>query len=140
MNREKIRQHMIAEEGLKLTLYKCPADQWTIGVGHNLQSRGISEKVALAILDEDIDVCLEELQRNIPHFEAHPEPVKETLLDLCFNLGIARLMKFKKTLHYIEEGLTTKNYTKAANELMISAYARQLPNRAKRNHERLFNA
>lgn len=109
-------------------------------MGHNLQSRGISEKVALAILDEDIDVCLEELQRNIQHFEAHPEPVKETLLDLCFNLGIARLMKFKKTLHYIEEGLTTKNYTKAANELMISAYARQLPNRAKRNHERLFNA
>jgi len=131
---------MIAEEGLKLTLYKCPADQWTIGVGHNLQSRGISEKVALAILDEDIDVCLEELQRNIPHFNSHPNPVKETLLDLCFNMGMSKLLQFKMTLQYIHEGLQTGNYTKAANELMQSSYARQLPNRAKRNHSRLFNA
>jgi len=140
MDRKKVRQHMIAEEGLKLTLYKCPADKWTIGVGHNLESRGISEAVAMAILDEDIDVCLEELQRNIPNFDEHPEPVKETLLDLCFNMGMSKLLQFKMTLQYIHEGLQTGNYTKAANELMQSNYARQLPNRAKRNHSRLFNA
>ena len=140
MNREQIRQNMIDEEGLKLTLYKCPADKWTIGVGHNLESRGISKDIAMAILDEDIDVCLNELQLNIPNFDEHPEAVKETLLDLCFNMGLSKLLKFKMTLQYIHEGLQTGNYTKAANELMNSAYARQLPNRAKRNHERLFHA
>ena len=40
---------MIAEEA-EADLYKCPADKWTIGVGHNLESRGISEAIAMAIL------------------------------------------------------------------------------------------
>lgn len=142
MDREKLRQHMIAEEGLKLTPYLCTGEppQLTIGVGHNLESRGISEAIAMAILDEDIDVCISELEQNFPHFYDYPDPVQETLIDLCFNLGIARLMKFKRTIEYLNEGLATGNYTKAATELMDSAYARQLPNRAKRNHDRLFNA
>lgn len=142
MDREKLRQHMIAEEGLKLTPYLCTGEppQLTIGVGHNLESRGISEAIAMAILDEDIDVCISELQQNFPHFHDYPDPVQETLIDLCFNLGISRLMKFKRTIEYLNEGLATGNYTKAATELMDSAYARQLPNRAKRNHDRLFNA
>ena len=142
MNRETIRHHMIAEEGLKLTPYYCTGDppQLTIGVGHNLDSRGISEGIAMAILDEDIDMCLSELSEHFPHWNDYPEPVQVTLIDLCFNLGITRLLKFKKTIEYINEGLATGNYTKAATELMDSAYARQLPNRAKRNHDRLFNA
>ncbi len=133
---------MIAEEGLKLTPYYCTGEppQLTIGVGHNLESRGISEAIAMAILDEDIDVCVSELEQNFPHLYDYPDPVQETLIDLCFNLGIARLMKFKRTIEYLNEGLATGNYTKAANELLKSAYARQLPNRAKRNHDRLFNA
>ena len=140
MNRETIRQHMITEEGLKLTLYKCPADKWTIGVGHNLESRGISEAIAMAILDEDIDTCERELKWHFPHWKDYPDEVQEVLIDLCFNMGITKLMQFKQTIEYINEGLATGNYTKAATELMNSNYAKQLPNRAQRNHDKLFNA
>ena len=140
MNKEHLRQSIIEEEGLKLSLYKCPADKWTIGVGHNLESRGISKEIAMAILDEDIDVCLKELEQNFAHYNDYPSKVQETLIDLCFNLGISRLMKFQKTIEYLNEGLATGNYSKAAVELMDSAYARQLSNRAKRNHDRLMDA
>jgi lysozyme len=92
------------------------------------------------MLDEDITICIAELQANIPHFNDHPDAVQETLVDLCFNLGISRLKNFKKTLGHIEEGLETGNYTKAAVELLESNYAKQLPARSKRNHDRLFNA
>ena len=140
MNKEALRQNLIREEGLELHLYKCPADHWTIGVGRNLQSRGISETTAMQMLDEGIDICLSELNATINNFERLPEPVQLTLVDLCFNIGLKRLLGFKKTLKYIQEGLITGNYTKAAVELLDSAYARQVPNRAKRNHDRLFHA
>ncbi len=33
---------LIRHEGLKLTPYRCPAGKWTIGVGRNLESPGLS--------------------------------------------------------------------------------------------------
>ena len=140
MDIDKLRQNLIREEGLKLKPYKCTADKLTIGVGRNVEDRGISEATAMQMLDEDINICLAELNATINNFERLPEPVQMTLVDLCFNLGLKRLLAFKKTLKYIQEGLITGNYTKAAVELLDSAYARQVPNRAKRNHERLFHA
>lgn len=140
MDIEQLRENLIREEGLKLKPYKCTADKLTIGVGRNIEDRGISEATAMQMLDEDIDICLAELNATIANFERLPEPVQMTLVDLCFNLGLKRLLAFKKTLKYIQEGLITGNYTKAAVELLDSAYARQVPNRAKRNHERLFHA
>jgi len=140
MNKDRLKNNLIREEGLRLKPYKCTAGKLTIGVGRNIEDRGISEATANQMLDEDIAICIAELELHIPHFNDHPSAVQETLVDLCFNLGISRLKKFKKTLGYIEEGLQTRNYTKAAVELMDSEYARQLPARAKRNHDRLFHA
>ena len=94
----------------------------------------------MAILDEDIDTCERELKWHFPHWKDYPDEVQEVLIDLCFNMGITKLMQFKQTIEYINEGLATGNYTKAATELMNSNYAKQLPNRARRNHDKLFNA
>ena len=140
MNKDRLKNNLVREEGLKLKPYKCTAGKLTIGVGRNLEDRGITEATVDQMLEEDIAICIAELQANISNFNDHPDAVKETLVDLCFNLGISRLKKFKQTLRYIDEGLETSNYTKAAVELLNSNYAKQLPNRARRNHERLFNA
>ena len=140
MNKDRLKNNLVREEGLKLKPYKCTAGKLTIGVGRNLEDRGITEATVDQMLEEDIATCIAELQANISNFNDHPDAVKETLVDLCFNLGISRLKKFKQTLRYIDEGLETGNYTKAAVELLNSNYAKQLPNRARRNHERLFNA
>ena len=140
MDRTKIQQMLINEEGFELRPYRCLSDKLSIGVGRNLDDRGISEDTAYQMLNEDIDLCLSELRQRLPNFDQYPEAVRMTLIDLCFNMGISRLMKFKLTLGYIEEGLRIGNYTKAAVELMNSNYAKQLPARAKRNSDRLFNA
>jgi len=126
MNIERLRKQLIKHEGVEYTLYKCPADQWTLGVGRNVQSRGISHETAMQMLDEDIDICINELQQTVSYWDDLPERVKEALINLCFNMGISRLMAFKKTFGYLREGM----YEKAADELLESRYANQVGQRA----------
>jgi len=45
-----IRKLLEFEEGLKLKPYKCPAGKLTIGIGRNLEDRGITEQEAQMLL------------------------------------------------------------------------------------------
>ena len=126
MNLENIKSTLTKHEGLRLDLYQCTANANTIGVGHNLDAKGISPAVAALMLEEDIQDAIVDLEKNISGFEDMPEPVQEALVNLCFNMGIPRLLQFKKTLAYIREG----KYKKASNELLDSRYANQVGYRA----------
>ena len=55
-----------------------------------------------------------------------PERVQEALVDLGFNLGVPRLMKFELTLGFLQK----RKFVDAAEELLNSRYATQVPNRA----------
>ena len=126
MNIEQLKETITRHEGLRLDLYQCTANANTIGVGHNLDAKGISAAVAALMLEEDILDAVVDLEKNIRGFVKLPEVVQEALVNLCFNMGIPRLMQFKKTLAYIQEG----DYKKAANELLDSRYAHQVGYRA----------
>ena len=126
---DRVRKRLISEESLKLKLYHCTAGKLTIGVGRNVEDRGITHDTAMQMLDEDIDICVGELEKNLSWFEDAPDKIQEVLIDLCFNMGINRLMGFVKTLHKLKTGA----YKEAAVELLDSRYAASVPNRAKRN-------
>ena len=117
------------EEGLKLFPYRCTANKLTLGVGRNIEDRGISDITAIQMLEEDIALCVNELERNISWWSEVPDGLQEVLIDLCFNMGISKLMLFTKTLQYLGSG----EMVKAADELLNSRYATMVPNRAKRN-------
>jgi len=53
--------------------------------------------------------------------------VKNALLNMCFNLGINRLLGFKKMVAALQE----KNFTLAAKEALNSKWAEQVGERAK---------
>lgn len=131
MNLEAIRNRLVLEEGLKLTPYKCTANKLTIGVGRNIQDRGISHETAMQMLDEDIDIMVNELRENLSWFDKQNDAIQGVLIDLCFNMGISRLLMFVQTLKLIEQG----QYAMAADELLDSKYAAMLPARSKRNAE-----
>jgi len=126
MNIERLRKQITKHEGIEYKLYKCTSDKWTIGVGRNLDDRGISHDTAMQMLDEDIDICINELQQTVSYWDDLPERVQEALVNLCFNMGIKRLMAFKKTFGYLREGM----FDKAATELLDSRYASQVGQRA----------
>ena len=124
MDMSNLKKTIIRHEGKKL--YKCSSDKWTIGVGHNIEDNGFSEAAIQFIFEEDLSTSIAECQRNIIGWDEMPSPAQEALVNLVFNMGINRLMQFKKTLGYLRNG----EFGEAAEELLDSRYARQVPTRA----------
>lgn len=118
---------LIKHEGLRLKPYTCPAGKLTIGVGRNLEDRGISEEEAMMMLQNDILNCRKECYANFHWFGEMDELRQEVILEMCFNLGITRLKSFKKMLKACE----LKNYTLASQEMLTSLWASQVGHRAK---------
>lgn len=126
MDMERLKSTLVRHEGEKLEMYKCSMGYRTIGVGHNLDSKPISERVSRLMLEDDIEDAIADCERNISFFGNLDDACQEALVNLCFNMGIAKLMQFKKTLAYLRDGQREK----AANELLDSRYASQVGYRA----------
>ena len=125
MNRIKAR--LVRHEGLRLKPYRCTAGKLTIGIGRNLDDRGISQKEAYAMLERDIQDCEKQLQSRIPDiYNGLDEVRKSVLLNMCFNLGINGLLGFKNTLAFIKAG----DWERAANNMLVSRWAKQVGRRA----------
>jgi lysozyme len=106
--------------------YKCPAGKLTIGYGRNIEERGISEDEAEYLLNNDIKLSEGELSKALPWF-GNLSPVRQAvLINMHFNIGLARLKGFVKSLAAIERG----EYKTAAAEMLDSKWARQVGKRA----------
>jgi len=124
---QKVKDQLLRHEGLKLKPYRCPAGKLTIGVGRNLEDRGITQKEAFVLFENDILRCEKELLAEIP--EVYPglnETRKSVLLNMCFNLGITGLLGFKNTLAFMGAG----DFERAANGMLASKWAKQVGRRA----------
>ncbi len=126
MNHKKIIDQLIKHEGLRLKPYHCPAGKLTIGVGRNLEDKGISEKEAVLLLENDIEECLEDLKTIFQAFDLLPEPVQRVLVDMRFNLGPNRFRRFKKMLAAVKN----QDFTQAAVEMKDSRWYSQVGKRA----------
>lgn len=127
-DRAALRAQLIRHEGLRLTVYRCPAGKLTIGVGRNLEGRGITEAEALMLLDNDIDLCVRGLTSQYAWFP-DLDPVRQrAMVDLAFNLGLAGLAAFKSTLAAMGRG----DYDAAGDHLKRSLWYRQVQSRGPR--------
>jgi lysozyme len=128
MNYDRLKNILINQEGYREKPYKCSAGKLTIGVGRNLEDRGLSHAEIDMLLSNDIRTCEKELRKEFYWFEKLDDVRQEVLLNMCFNLGISRLKQFKKTLNYIECGM----YNDAATEMLDSKWADQVGRRARK--------
>lgn len=78
------------------------------------------------MFDNDFARCERELA-PYPWYVNQPEGVQAALMNMCFNLGIGRLLGFRKMIM----ALTAKDYTTAAIEALDSKWAKQVGQRAK---------
>jgi lysozyme len=113
-------------EGFNPHPYLDTQNRVTIGYGRNLDERGISPDEANYLFDSDFQLCVTELSKYMWYIN-QPYNVKYALLDMCFNLGIGRLLGFKKMI----AALTVNDYTNAAIEALDSKWASQVGERAK---------
>ncbi len=127
MNFDRVAEHIKAHEGLSLTPYKCPAGKWTIGYGHNIEDNGIPVQIAEALLKSDIAGALKDLERIDTYCELDTER-QMILVDMCFNLGISSLRRFRRMWAALADG----DYVLAATEMADSQWYHQVGNRAKK--------
>lgn len=122
----KLEQLLIRHEGLRLKPYRCSAGRLTVGVGRNLEARGISEREAELLLENDIDQCEMAATNEFDWFLELSDVRRDVILSMVFNLGMAGVKKFKKMIAAIER----EDFSGAADEMMDSLWARQVGKRA----------
>ena len=122
-----IEDQLILHEGLRLKPYRCTAGKLTIGVGRNLEDKGISHHEALFLLRNDIVEVTAQLER-FDWFRALGPVRRKVLIDMCFNLGIQGLLGFKQMIEALKRG----DYETAADEMVNSRWYRQVGERGRR--------
>lgn len=127
MDRKSFIEQLVLHEGFELHPYVDTVGKVTIGVGRNLTDRGISKEEALLLLENDVELHKEELEAAFPIVTQLDGVRYYVLLDMAFNMGIPRLSKFVKMWAAIE----SKNYFRAADEMLDSKWARQVGQRAR---------
>ena len=124
----KLVEQLKIHEGVRTHAYLCSESKITCGVGRNLDSDGgigLSEDEIDCLLQNDIRRCKQELVR-LPWFPEIDSVRQDALINLCFNLGITRLLGFKNALTAMSVG----DYEKAAEEFLDSRWAVQVGTRA----------
>ena len=125
MNKEKLIKQIQKHEGLRLKPYKCSANKYTIGYGRNLEDNGISQAEANMLLANDIHKCIEQVE-TLHCFDKLNDTRQNVLINMCFNLGIYGLKKFKKFLRACE----LEDFTTASVEMLDSMWSKQVGIRA----------
>lgn len=112
-------------EGFSSKPYKDTVGVLTIGYGTNI-AQGITVKQADLLMRAEIESCLAQL-KQFDWYIIQPHEVKTALLNMCYNLGISRLLGFRKMIAHLKTG----DRTNAALEALNSKWAEQVGHRAK---------
>ena len=123
-----IETDLMRDEGLRQKPYRDTVGKLTIGYGRNLDDVGISESEAFILLRNDIQTARTDLDHALPWWKGFPEPSQRGLINMCFNLGLPRLLGFKRMLKALE----ASNGALAAMECLDSKWSRQVGERARR--------
>lgn len=127
MNRAKLLDQLIEHEGCELKPYRDTVGKWTIGVGRNLDDKGLSRAEAMMLASNDI-VEVERRLEGLAVWSTLDDTRQRVLADMAFNLGFVGLMKFRNMLAALEAG----DYETAADAMLASRWAGQVKGRAQR--------
>lgn len=113
-------------EGERLLPYRCTEGYITIGVGRNLETNGIRKDECALMLKNDLAEVYEDLE-SFQYWDALSSTQQAALVSMRFNLGATGYRRFAK----MDDALMLGDYEKAADEILDSKYAEQVPSRAK---------
>ncbi len=119
------------DEGESPTCYQDHFGYWTIGVGRLIDAKkggGLRPDEIAYLLNNDIVDRREALTKALPFFAELSSARQGVLINMAFNMGVAGLLKFKQMLAAVEAG----HWGIAANEMLDSNWAHQVPKRAVR--------
>lgn len=135
-----IEEFIEKNEGRRSKPYKCTGGANTIGIGHNIDAKGLPSDIEKylkqngKILDEHIDRlyiideghAVSDCKKLFPNFKNFSHNRKVALTDFVFQLGYDRASKFVHAIAAINTG----RWEDAAKEMRDSAWFKQVPVRA----------
>ena len=143
MDIRQLRKELEVDEGVKYEIYKDHLGYPTFGIGHLVidsdpehgQEIGtpVSEDRVIEAFDNDVQIVLADCERLYNDFNVLPEEVQLIIANMMFNMGRPRLSKFKG----MKAGVDAQDWNKAADEMIDSAWYKQVPNRAGRLVKRM---
>ena len=128
MNAQRLAADLTIDEGRRPRIYVDTVGKVTGGVGRNLTDRPFSEDEMDLMLRNDIKGAEGDLDRRLPWWRQMSDARQNVLANMCFNLGIDRLLGFVNTLTLMKAG----RYDAAAAEMLDSKWAKQVGDRAVR--------
>lgn len=127
MNYKKIKNQLINHEGMRLKPYKCSAGKLTIGIGRNLDDRGITNEEAIYLFYNDIVRCENDLKGLFSNWNDYPENIQMVLMDMRFQLGGRGLRGFRLMIRAVYN----RDWQEMIRQMKDSKWYKQTPNRAK---------
>jgi lysozyme len=124
------------DEGRELLPYTDTMGKITIGVGRNLTDRGITDAECDAMLADDIALVCGELDKSLSWWRLMPAPRQRVLANLCFNMGLTKLLEFTTFLSLMR----TAQFHAAASDLQGTAWYGEVGQRGPRTVARLLSA
>ena len=143
MNIEQLRKELEVDEGVKHEIYNDHLGYPTFGIGHLVSDTDpehgqeigtpVSEDRVIEAFNKDVESVLNDCTILYGDFSKWPEEAQLIIANMMFNLGRPRLSKFKG----MKAGVDAQDWNKAADEMIDSAWYRQVPNRAGRLVKRM---
>lgn len=123
-----VKALLTLHEGVRRFPYRDTVGKLTIGVGFNLDDVGLYPEEIDFILQNRIERTEEEVERIFPWYNELDDVRKAVIVDMAYNMGMATLQQFKRTLGSVRDG----EYVRAAAQMLQSKWARQVKGRAVR--------
>ena len=121
----------VDSDGLHIP-YQDSLGIWTAGYGRNLETARFTEDEAQLWLIEDYEKAVT-LAGKIPEYQGLSKNRKRILVAMCYQMGLAGVMKFRNMLVAIGR----EEWDEAGRQMLDSLWAEQTPARAKRMASRM---
>ena len=145
MDIEKLREQLEIDEGVVHEIYLDHLGYPTFGIGHLVRESDpehganvgtkVDEARCIEAFNQDVESVIKDCKILYSDFDDLPEEVQQIVANMMFNMGRPRLSKFKG----MKRGVDAKDWNAAADEMVDSAWYRQVTNRANRLVERMRN-
>jgi lysozyme len=106
-----------------------------LGIGRNLEDKGITIDEALYLLRNDIHDCKKDLIGLFADWCYLSDNRKYALIDMRFNLGSAGFRTFRRMIAAVRAG----EFTLAAHEMMDSRWYKQVGGRGKKLRDMMLD-
>ena len=130
--RDTLIEDIKKEEGYRSSVYLDTLQKPTIGYGFLIDTLELQEDICQLILMRKLEKLIKSIKFNFKWFDDMPDKVQDVIINMCYQLGVSGVSKFKKTIQFMKN----QQWDRASVEMLDSKWGReQTPQRAKRLSE-----